>query len=150
MKLHILQKETIIEQPINTVFDFFSKAENLNLLTPPSLDFNILTKPPIEMKLGSIIDYTIKISGIRVKWKTEITKWQPPNLFEDTQLNGPYKVWIHEHKFREDGKRTIMTDTVKYRSPGGMFEFIPHLLFVRKRVKSIFDYRSIKLKDMFI
>lgn len=147
---HVLVRNTIINKNIKDVFDFFSRAENLNRITPPMLGFRILTKLPVEMKKGTVIDYKIKLNGIPFSWRTEITKWNPPHYFEDTQIKGPYRIWIHEHKFEEIGNATRMTDIVNYLSPGGILEFIPHNLIVRRKVKSIFDYREKSLKKIFV
>ncbi|MDQ3021717.1 MAG: SRPBCC family protein [Bacteroidota bacterium] len=148
MKSHILTRNTIIKKNIDEVFKFFSKAENLNQITPPLLGFKIINSPE-EMKKGSLIDYKIKLNGITFNWQTEITKWDPPYYFEDTQIKGPYKMWVHEHKFEEKDEITFMTDIVNYLSPGGIFEFIPHKLIVKKKVESIFDYREKSLKKIF-
>jgi ligand-binding SRPBCC domain-containing protein len=149
MSSHILIRNTNINEKIENVFDFFSKAENLNKITPPVLGFKIITPLPVEMKKGSIIDYKIKLNGIPFRWRTEITKWDPPYLFEDTQIKGPYKMWIHEHRFEEKNGVTFMTDTVNYLSPGGIFEFIPHKLIVKKKVEFIFDYREKIFDELF-
>lgn len=149
MKPHILIRETILNGSIEEVFDFFSKAENLDKITPPILGFRIITPLPVEMKKGTLIDYKIKLNGIPFNWQTEITKWDPPHSFEDTQLKGPYKMWVHEHKFIERNNKTFMTDTVRYISPGGVFEFIPHNLFVKKKVNLIFDYRQKIFDELF-
>ncbi|MGB4852728.1 MAG: SRPBCC family protein, partial [Ignavibacteria bacterium] len=140
---------TVLNGSIEEVFDFFSKAENLDKITPPILGFRIITPLPVEMKKGTLIDYKIKLNGIPFNWRTEITKWDPPNCFEDTQLKGPYKMWIHEHKFIERNNKTFMTDTVRYISPGGAFEFIPHNLIVKKKVNFIFDYRQKIFDELF-
>ncbi|MBK8982092.1 MAG: SRPBCC family protein [Ignavibacteria bacterium] len=149
MKYHILQKQIDLKRPVSEVFDFFSKAENLDLITPPFLGFKIITPLPIEMKKGTQIDYFIRLNGIPIKWKTEITKWEPPFLFEDTQIKGPYKIWIHEHKFESRGDETLMTDTVKYLSYGKILEFIPQNLIVKNKVEKIFDYREKVLGNIF-
>lgn len=149
MTPHILTRKTIIKKEIDELFEFFSKAENLNKLTPPELGFKITTKLPIEMKMGTIIDYKIKLNGIPFNWRTEITKWDPPFLFEDIQAKGPYRLWIHEHRFQNKDGSTEMTDTVKYLSPGGIFEFIPHNLIVKRKVESIFDYREKIFNELF-
>lgn len=149
MSMHELKRRTEIKRHREELFDFFSKAENLNLITPPELGFRIRTPLPIEMKKGAIIDYTIKLNGLPFMWKTEITEWEPPLSFTDTQISGPYKVWIHKHEFEEIGDFTIMTDTVNYLSPGGLLEFIPNKLFVEKKVNRIFDYRESILADIF-
>jgi len=131
------------------VFDFFCKAENLQKLTPPTLNFKILTELPIEMKKGTLIEYQIKLYGIPVVWKTEITKWDPPNEFEDTQLKGPYKLWRHRHIFKDLGEKTEMTDIVKYNPKGFPFNSILNKLFVNKEINKIFSYREDRILSIF-
>ena len=128
------------------VFDFFSKAENLDLLTPPWLHFSILTPQPIEMKLGAMIEYRIRLRGIPVRWVSEITEWQPPLRFEDTQVRGPYRKWVHRHSFEETSEGTLAVDEVWYRVPGGA---VVNRLFVAGELKRIFDYRKAKLIELF-
>lgn len=149
MNTHILTRVTQIQKPLSEVFEFFSNAQNLNLLTPPQLQFKILTPMPIEMYKGRLIDYQLKLNGIGFKWKTEIAAWEPPYRFVDQQLKGPYKVWIHEHRFEEKNGFTMMYDTVEFLSPGGFLEPLINKLFIQKRVSQIFDYRAMKLKTLF-
>ena len=149
MSPHLLVKKILINKNIIDVFRFFSKAENLNKLTPSVLGFEIVGPLPIKMEKGTIINYKIQLNGFKINWRSVITKWEPPFCFEDTQVKGPYKIWIHEHKFEEKNGTTLMTDTIKYLSPGGIFEFIPHNLFVKTRVESIFDYREKILLEIF-
>ena len=47
--MYRLHRETFIPASIEAVFDFFSRADNLNLITPPWLHFKILTKENIRM-----------------------------------------------------------------------------------------------------
>lgn len=149
MKPHILETITIIDKPLAEVFDFFSKAENLNMLTPPELSFKIHTPLPINMFKGALIDYQIKLQGIPFSWKTEICEWQPPYLFADKQLKGPYRLWHHTHSFVEVNGKTEMTDKVEYLSPGWILEPIIHALFVKKKVEQIFAYRKKRLDELF-
>jgi ligand-binding SRPBCC domain-containing protein len=147
--MHTLEKKTFIKKPLSEVFDFFSKAENLGNITPPHVRFKILTPLPIKMGVGTLIDYQISLFRISFKWQTKITKWEMPNRFEDTQIKGPYKTWIHTHIFEEKDGGVWMTDIVKYESPGGFLEFIPHNLFVKRNVEQIFSYREEALKEIF-
>jgi len=147
--MHTLIKETVINKPLNEVFEFFSKAENLNLITPPELQFKILSPQPIIIEQGCTIDYKIKLSGIPFKWKTQITVFDPEKRFIDMQIKGPYKVWIHEHIFEEREGKTYMKDIVHYLSPGWFLEPLINKLFVEKRVRAIFEYREQVLKEHF-
>ncbi len=144
-----LFKETFVPFSTEEIFDFFSKPENLNLLTPDSLRFRILSALPLEMKQGTIIDYSIKLGAIPFKWRTEITAWEPPFRFVDTQLKGPYRVWIHEHTFIPKDSGTIVRDSVSYLAPGWIIEPVIHRLLIKNKLEDIFDYREKKLKSIF-
>lgn len=147
--MRILTSEVTIYRPVDEVFGFFAEAENLNIITPPYLHFNILTPLPIEMKKGSLIDYRIKLGGIKFKWKTEITLWNPPFAFTDTQIKGPYRIWIHEHTFESYQGKTIVKDKVTYLPPGLIAEPLINSLFVKQRLDKIFDFRRQKISEYF-
>ncbi|MES2379830.1 MAG: SRPBCC family protein [Bacteroidota bacterium] len=149
MKEYVLYKTTVINKPLIEVFEFFSKAENLNKITPNEVHFKILTPLPIPMAKGTLIDYQIKVNGIPFVWRTEISEWNPPFKFADQQLTGPYSKWYHEHFFEEKDGQTIMTDKVTYLSKGWIIAPLLHRLFVNKKVKQIFEHREIQLQQIF-
>jgi ligand-binding SRPBCC domain-containing protein len=134
--------ETIIDAPIHEVFSFFSKAENLERITPPWLKFRIITPPPIKMMSGTLIDYNLSLYGIPFRWQTEIETWEPPHRFVDRQLKGPYKSWIHEHIFIEAERGCIIKDHVTYSLYGGYLGSVINSLFVRRDIMKIFQYRK--------
>ena len=140
--MRYLKQEAIIDRPIEEVFAFFSTAENLHLVTPENLPFKRHTPSPILMKKGTLIDYTVKVMGIPIAWRTEITIWEPPFRFADAQVKGPYHTWIHEHIFESLGPdKTKMTDSLQFLSPGWIFEPIVHHLFI-KPIKQVLNTRS--------
>ncbi len=147
--MRVITRETIANRPIEEVFEFFADAGNLELITPPELKFRIITPLPIEMGKGTLIDYRIKLNGIPFNWKTEITEWEPPYRFVDTQIRGPYRVWIHEHTFLASGDNTIVRDKVSYLPPGLFMEPLISTLFVRKKLERIFDYRGEQIVRIF-
>ncbi|MFN4082298.1 MAG: SRPBCC family protein [Bacteroidia bacterium] len=149
MKPKLLETKTEINKPLKEVFEFFSKAENLNEITPPELNFKILTPTPINMEKGVLIKYRIKLFGVPFFWKTLISEWNPPYKFVDEQIGGPYTLWHHQHIFEKINGKTIMTDIVTYKSKGWFLAPFLHWLFVDKRVKAIFKYREDKLKQIF-
>jgi len=148
-KDYVLETETWLPAPLEEVFDFFKKAENLQQLTPPWLDFQILTPLPVEMKQGALIDYRLKLYGVPLQWRTEISLWEPPFRFVDAQLQGPYRKWVHTHTFEAVNGGTLMRDRVEYRLPGGVLAPLAHRLFVKRNVKAIFQFREARITEIF-
>jgi len=143
-----LFRTQVIERPLAEVFAFFSDAGNLEQITPPELNFHILTPLPIEMRAGALIDYRLRLYGFPLKWRTEITSWEPPHLFVDRQIIGPYRQWIHTHRFTElSQNRTQIDDEVRFRLPFEPFGLIA-LSIVRRQLDYIFDFRQKQVAEL--
>lgn len=143
-----LEREQWVPSSLQVVFAFFADAGNLEVLTPDWLRLQILTPQPITMQPGTLIDYRLRWHGVPLRWRTEITHWQPPHHFEDLQLKGPYRLWRHTHIFEavEDGTRIV--DRVQYGLPFGVLGRIAHAVSVRRNVEQIFDYRDAKVREL--
>lgn len=142
MTVHTFEHTQTIPALRERVFAFFQVPENLAHITPPSMGFRILTPSPIEMRTGALIDYTVRIFGIPVRWRTLITTYDPPRMFVDEQLKGPYSFWHHTHAFIEQEECTLMVDTVRYALPFGPLGKIAHAMVVRRQIERIFAYRA--------
>ena len=142
----LLIAEQFIPRPRTEVFAFFSNAANLETITPPWLNFRIVTETPIEMRAGALIDYRIRLRLMPLKWRTEISVWEPPARFVDRQLRGPYRKWIHEHRFEECDGGTLVTDRIEYDVVGG---WLVHEALVKPDVQKIFAYRQERLRQIF-
>ncbi len=140
------EAELWLPRPRNEVFAFFSDAFNLQSITPPWVHFTVLTPAPIAIEAGTLIDYRIRIRGVPIRWRTEITVWEPPHRFVDAQRRGPYRLWEHTHVFEERDGGTLCRDAVRYRPIGG---WLMHRLFVRGDVEAIFTYRRQRLIERF-
>jgi len=142
MAEHILTRKLTLDLPIEKVFDFFADAGNLERITPPELNFHITTPQPIDIKRGALINYRLKVRGVPVTWKTEISEWNPPRVFVDRALKSPYKQWIHRHTFTKlAAEKTLIEDEVRYRLPFEPLGDLAHWL-VRRELNYIFDYRQ--------
>lgn len=123
---------------VDQVFDFFSDAFQLEALTPPWLNFEVLTPRPIVMAAGRLIDYRLRLHGIPLQWQSRIYVWEPPVRFVDMQTKGPYRSWHHEHIFEECDAGTLCRDLVRYSVPGG---WLVDWFLVRPDLLKIFSYR---------
>lgn len=130
------------------IFPFFSRAENLEALTPPWLNFKITKKSTEFVGKDILIDYKLKIHGIPIKWKTLISDWQPDKYFVDDQLKGPYTKWHHRHLFDSVPGGTLLRDEVTFQVPGSIFGKLFLLNWIRKDVQTIFSYRKQKIAEL--
>jgi ligand-binding SRPBCC domain-containing protein len=128
---------------IDETWNFFSTADNLPRITPPWLKFTVTTPTPVEIKLDSILDYTIAWKGLPIRWRTRIIDFTPPRQFIDLQIRGPYALWHHQHTFESsaNGDGVICADRVIYRLPLGPLGRIAHALLVRRQLLDIFRHR---------
>tara|TARA_B100000945_G_scaffold71969_1_gene54923 strand:- start:4537 stop:5016 length:480 start_codon:yes stop_codon:yes gene_type:complete len=150
MKTYELEFEQFIDLPINDVFDFFSKPENLSLITPPRLKFDILTPTPLEMKEGQLIDYSLKILYlVKLHWRTLITHYDKPYKFIDQQIKGPYTLWHHTHTFEEKDGGTLIKDKLRYAIPFGLLGRLIHFIYIKYDINGIFQYRHKILNQIF-
>jgi ligand-binding SRPBCC domain-containing protein len=145
---HHLNRRVVIRRPIEEVFAFFSEAANLERITPPELNFHIVTPQPIVLAQGSRLDYRLKLYGVGFRWQTLISSWEPPFQFVDQQVRGPYRQWIHTHRFVQNPDGTEMTDHVEYQLPVWPIGEIA-LPIVRRQVNRIFDYREQVIREVF-
>ena len=151
MAVHVLDRRQIIPTDGLTCWQFFSSPGNLALITPPNLGFKVLGEVPLELTPGMIIRYQVRpLLGIPVTWVTEITHVRTGQYFCDEQRVGPYRMWHHEHSFRELGEnRTEVRDLVHYQLPFSPLSEFMHGWVVEPRLREIFAYRAQVLIDRF-
>lgn len=140
-----LERSTLLSRPRAAVFDFFADPANLEALTPAWLRFEILTPQPIAMRRGARIDYRLALHGLPLRWQSEITAWEPPDRFVDEQRRGPYRRWVHEHRFVAHGDATEVIDRVRYSVFGGR---VIQRLVVARDLARIFDYRTRRMEEL--
>lgn len=136
-------------RPLAEVFDFFSRAENLEILTPAWLNFKILDVMPQPVQQGTLIHYSLRVHGIPLRWTSEIVEWEPPHRFVDLQLRGPYKLWRHEHRFEASDGGTLISDKVELALPLGVLGRMVYKIKVKSDVEEIFAFRKEKIRALF-
>jgi ligand-binding SRPBCC domain-containing protein len=144
MPVHVLRREQRLPGPPEAVFPFFADARNLEAITPPLLEFRLLTPEPIQMGVGTFLQYALRLRGVPVRWDTLIQAWDPPHRFVDVQVRGPYRLWHHTHELEplDGGTATLMRDTVRYALGFGPFGEIARRAVVERDLEAIFAFRA--------
>ena len=143
MRIHVLRREQRLPAAPDDVFAFFADARNLESITPPLLRFRVVTPDPIEMRVGALIQYRLRLRGLPISWLTSIQAWEPPVRFADQQVRGPYALWHHVHEFAPAGPgATVMRDTVHYAIGLGALGALADRALVRRDLRRIFDFRA--------
>jgi len=143
MKVHTLEQEQRMPVSVEEAWEFFSSPRNLDAITPPDVGFRILRQAGEKMYDGQIIIYEIKVPpGIWVNWVTEIRAVKQGESFIDEQHSGPYKFWHHRHTFEKIEGGVLMRDEVNYALPFWPFSEIVHELYVKNKLREIFQYRK--------
>lgn len=150
--MYSIDVEQFLPVSLDKAWQFFADPDNLAVITPPDLDFVVLSKSQgVDIYTGMLIDYKLRpLFGIPVRWQTEIRNVQAPHVFTDVQKKGPYRVWEHTHTFKEQQGGVLMRDQVQYELPFGILGKLVHRLIVKKRVKAIFDFRRTTLDKLFV
>jgi ligand-binding SRPBCC domain-containing protein len=138
---HHLYREQLVPRPLDQVFEFFAEAANLERITPPWLGFSLLTPQPVEMGVGTLLDYRLHLHRIPLHWVSRIELWEPRHAFVDVQVKGPYRLWHHRHEFQPAGPGTLVRDHVTYALPFGPLGELAHAAFVERDLARIFAFR---------
>ena len=141
--MYKLYQEQLLDTSADQLWQFISHPGNLNKITPPELDFTIISEVPEKMYNGLLIEYDVKLPLLgKSKWITEIKHIIPGKEFVDEQRIGPYRFWYHYHKIEEMETGVKMIDQVNYVPPYGILGRIVNTLLIRSKLRDIFDYRK--------
>jgi len=148
--LYRVHKKIEIKATLTVAWKFFSDPTNLKFLTPPSLKMQITSPVESEIYPGMIIVYKVHpILSIPLTWVTEITHVERERLFVDEQRYGPYKLWHHQHFFKETSQGVLIEDVVDYILPFGVLGRVAHAVMVSKQLEDIFSFRAEYLRGRF-
>ena len=149
-KVYRLSRSQLLPTTLAQAWSFFVDPHNLGEITPSWLHFRLGDGTAHDIYEGQIIQYRITIPpGIPVRWTTEITHVVPQKMFVDEQRVGPYKLWHHQHLFRETEDGVAMEDIVHYAIGFGPIGSLVHGAYVARKLEAIFDYRFRQLEDLF-
>jgi ligand-binding SRPBCC domain-containing protein len=143
----VFEASQLLPRPIEEVFDFFRDPANLVRISPPELHMALVEGPPL-IGLGSRVVLKGRRWGIPQRVVSEITAFDPPAAFADTQVEGPFRKWVHTHRFESVPGGTRVGDRVEYEPPGGVLGLVARPALIQRDLQWIFEYRTKKLTEL--
>jgi len=144
----VFESRQLVPRPIEEVFAFFRAPANLVAISPPELHLRVIEGPAL-IELGSRVVLKGRRWGIPQRMVSEITAFDAPHTFTDTQVEGPLGRWVHTHRFESVAAGTQMSDRIEYEPPGGMLGLVVPAARLERDLKWIFEHRAKKLNEMF-
>jgi len=134
-------KESVIRASPECVFAFHEQPDVLSLLMPPWESARVVQAAKIS-DVGSQAIIETKIFGpISARWVAEHTVYEPPRLFEDVQVKGPFRSWRHRHIIEPHADGAMLRDEIDYEAPLGFLGRAVAPLLVESRLKKLFEHR---------
>lgn len=151
MTAHTIKAVQKIPASKEQVWNFFSSAANLRSITPASMNFRVTSQyHGGTLYAGQIFEYKVSpVLDIPLYWMTEVTHVKEMDFFADDQRYGPYKMWQHQHHFKTIPGGTEMTDIIHYKNPLWILGNLANALFVKRKLREIFEYRFVKVQELF-
>ncbi|HEX8637416.1 MAG TPA: SRPBCC family protein [Pyrinomonadaceae bacterium] len=134
-------KESIILAAPERVFAFHELPDAIERLIPPWENARIVQKADIS-QVGSQAIIEQKIFGVfPSRWVAEHTRYEPPRMFEDVQISGPFTKWRHRHIITSHESGAMLRDEIEYEPPFSIFGRIAAPLAVVPKLEKMFAYR---------
>ncbi len=147
--MYTLRRSIVVRTTLEEAWDFIRRPQNLNLITPDDMEFQIVSEVPEEMYNGLMIKYLVKLPIVgSQEWVSEIKHVRDHHSFVDEQRVGPYKLWYHYHEIREVEGGVLFVDEVNYDVPYGVFGKMAHAMFIGRTLDRIFNYRNERFTEL--
>lgn len=142
------QAEVLVRCPLEKVFDFFIRPENLPKLSPETMPIEVVSAPEVIAP-----DSTIKIKlrqwGIPQQIESRIVEFQPLVGFADEQVKGPFARWCHTHRFETvDAETTRIIDVIQFEPPTGLLAMLLSEKKILEQLEEVFEERSRMLREI--
>lgn len=138
--MRYFEYSSLINAPVDVVWQFHTQPDTLQQLTPPWQPVEIVRREG-GLEIGAISEFKIYLGLIAIRWLARHTECIENQIFTDEQVDGPMEFWKHRHQFAQINGKTRLTDTIEYKLPGGEIAELLLGWWVNSRLEDMFRYR---------
>jgi ligand-binding SRPBCC domain-containing protein len=143
----VFQSSQTFPRPVADVFDFFCQPANLLRVSPPELHMRLIEAPP-RIQLGSRVTLEGRRYGVPQRIVSEVVVFEPHDVFADDQREGPFRKWLHHHRFEAVPGGTRVADQIEFEPPGGILGLMLNAAAIERDLDWLFEYRRQKLREI--
>jgi len=134
-------RESLIRASAEDVFAFHEQPDALSKLIPPWEHARIIQQADISIVGSRSIVETRIFGPFKVTWVAQHTVYEPPRVFEDIQLSGPFRRWRHRHVVTPHKDGAVLHDEIDYDPPFWLLGRLLAPSLIQQRLRRLFDYR---------
>ncbi|MDQ1610869.1 MAG: hypothetical protein QOG00_800 [Pyrinomonadaceae bacterium] len=141
-------RESIIAAAPERVFAFHELPDALARLTPPWESSRVIQAARISEVGSEAIIETRLFGVVPARWVARHTAYDPPRMFEDVQISGPFRFWRHRHLVAPHASGgALLRDEIEYEPPFSIFGRLAEPFLITPRLTKLFDYRHAATRD---
>lgn len=135
------ERSTELPVPQSSGFTYHARPGALARLVPPWEPVEIIRSTGSILPDSEVLLRT-HILGKRVDWLARHVRFEPPTLFSDVQIYGPFASWLHTHQFSVvDSNRCLLTDRIDYELPLGILGKLFGANIAARKLDAMFRFR---------
>lgn len=135
MNATIYERSITLPVPVSRLWEWHGQPGAFERLSPAWQTLQAEDLPE-RLEAETEARFRLRKGPFSLLWRARIGPVEREVRFVDTQAEGPFAAWRHEHLFRaESGGGSTLTDRVSYRLPGGLSR-IP---WIRERAQTELD-----------
>lgn len=129
-------------------FRWHERPGAIDRLIPPWEPVSVLKRGD-GIRDGSRVVLQNRLGPIRLNWIADHSGYVAGQQFQDEQTRGPFKRWIHTHRFEGSAQGVFLEDEIEYELPGGPLGRLLGSSFVAGKIDRMFKYRhEVTLRDL--
>lgn len=138
--MQLLQSSTL-PVDVQTCFNWHERPGALERCIPPWEHVTVVKRHG-SIRPGGVVELKIYPGGVPLRWVSHHVEYEQNVYFKDLQHKGPFKSFIHTHKFYQEKQdhTSTLVDDITYELPGGklgrLFQSSIH-----KQLQQSFRYR---------
>lgn len=143
MKELVIRDSILAHAPIELCFELSTRID----LVQETLGFT--PDPPTgNISANSRVHWRGRMFGITHEHHTLITAFHPPHFFQDSQEQGRFALFHHDHHFRKENGGTRMEDSVYFALPWWLGGTLSARFIMAPVIRRLLRQRMLLLKDV--